>query len=66
MENYLKVGIKARLSDGKEIFKQLANTSDVIIESFRPGYLDELGLGYSALSQLNPKIICYLFEDVMF
>jgi crotonobetainyl-CoA:carnitine CoA-transferase CaiB-like acyl-CoA transferase len=43
--------------DGREIFKKLVKTADVVIESFRPGYLDNLGLGYSSLSQINPGII---------
>ncbi len=43
--------------DGQEIFKRLVRKSDFIIESFSPGYLDGLGLGYSALCQLNPRII---------
>jgi benzylsuccinate CoA-transferase BbsE subunit len=43
--------------DGKEIFKHLARTADFVIESFEPGYLDNLGLGYAALSKLNPRII---------
>lgn len=43
--------------DGQRIFKELVKTSDFIIESFAPGYLDKLGLGYSTLSQINPSII---------
>ena len=36
---------------------KLAKTADVVIESFAPGYLDGLGLGYAALSKINPGII---------
>ncbi len=43
--------------DGGKIFKQLAKSADFVIESFDPGYLDSLGLGYPTLSQINPKII---------
>lgn len=42
---------------GKEILKKLVNRSDVIIESFRPGYMDKIGLGYARLSEVNPRII---------
>ena len=42
---------------GQEIFKKLVKTADVVIESFAPGYLDKLGLGYSVLSKINPGII---------
>jgi benzylsuccinate CoA-transferase BbsE subunit len=42
---------------GKEILTRLIRLSDVVIESFTPGYLDRIGLGYSALKELNPGII---------
>jgi alpha-methylacyl-CoA racemase len=35
----------------------LANTADVVVEQFRPGVMDRLGLGYGAMSAVNPKII---------
>ena len=44
-------------ADGREIFKRLVRTADVVIESFKPGYLDGLGLGYQVLSSINPAVI---------
>jgi crotonobetainyl-CoA:carnitine CoA-transferase CaiB-like acyl-CoA transferase len=44
-------------SDGKEIFRKLVKTANFVIESFSPGYMDELGLGYAELNRINPKII---------
>ncbi len=44
-------------ADGQEIFKRLVKKSDFVIESFPPGYMDRLGLGYAALEQINPGII---------
>jgi len=44
-------------ADGQEIFKQLVRTADVVMESFEPGYMDCLGLGYADLSRINPRII---------
>ena len=41
----------------KEIFRKLVQTSDVVVENFRPGVMDRLGLGYKALSEINPKLI---------
>jgi crotonobetainyl-CoA:carnitine CoA-transferase CaiB-like acyl-CoA transferase len=38
-------------------FLRLVKTADFVLESFRPGYLDELGLGYKVLSELNPRVI---------
>ena len=43
--------------DGQDIFRKLVGKADFIIESFPPGYMDALGLGYSSLSHINPRII---------
>ena len=43
--------------DGQEILKRLVKNADILIESFPPGYMDKLGLGYSVLSQINRRII---------
>ena len=37
------------------IVKQLAAEVDVVMENFRPGVMDKLGIGYAALSAINPK-----------
>lgn len=42
---------------GQELFKKLVNKCDFVIESFKPGYLDSLGIGYKALAKINPRII---------
>jgi crotonobetainyl-CoA:carnitine CoA-transferase CaiB-like acyl-CoA transferase len=44
-------------ADGREIFKKLVKKADFVLESFDPGYIDRIGLGYSALSQINPGVI---------
>ena len=44
-------------ADGQEIFKKLVKGADFVIESFPPGYMDKLGLGYSALEKLNAGVI---------
>lgn len=43
--------------DGREIFRRLAASTDVLLENFRAGELDGLGLGFDALSQLNPRLV---------
>lgn len=43
--------------DGQEILKSLASKADFIIESFTPGYLDKMKLGYSDLKVINPHLI---------
>jgi len=42
---------------GRELVRQLADHCDVVIENFRPGVMDRLGLGYDVLRARNPKII---------
>ena len=42
---------------GKEIFRRLVKSSAVVVENFRPGVMDRLGLGYTALCEDNPKLI---------
>jgi crotonobetainyl-CoA:carnitine CoA-transferase CaiB-like acyl-CoA transferase len=42
---------------GKEIFKQLVRKADCVLESFPPGFLDDLELGYEDLCRLNPGLI---------
>jgi benzylsuccinate CoA-transferase BbsE subunit len=57
--NSSKRGITLNIEDpeGKEIFIKLAETTDVIIESFTPGHMDTLGIGYGVLSARNPRLI---------
>jgi len=43
--------------DGKEAFLTLATVADVVVESFRPGVVDRLGIGYGAVKGRNPGII---------
>lgn len=40
-----------------EIIRRLAASADVVAENFRPGVMDRLGIGYAALSQINPRLI---------
>ena len=44
-------------ADGKETFKKLVKTADVVVESFPPGYMENIGLGYSALDKIKPGLI---------
>jgi crotonobetainyl-CoA:carnitine CoA-transferase CaiB-like acyl-CoA transferase len=43
--------------EGQVLFKQLAQTAHLIIETFEPGYLDGLGLGYRTLQEQNPGLV---------
>ena len=42
---------------GREILRRLAAEADVLLEGFRPGYLDSIGCGYQDLQKLNPRLI---------
>ena len=44
-------------ADGRDAFLALADDADVVVESFRPGVVDRLGIGYGAVSARNPGII---------
>lgn len=43
--------------DGKKVFLELVKKADVVLENFRPGVMEKLGLGYDKLKEVNPKII---------
>ena len=42
---------------GLEAFLRLADTADVVVESFRPGVIDRLGIGFAALHERNPRLV---------
>ena len=42
---------------GKDLLRRLAAKSDILIENYRPGVMDKLGLGYEALCAINPRLI---------
>jgi crotonobetainyl-CoA:carnitine CoA-transferase CaiB-like acyl-CoA transferase len=55
--NKRSITLDIEKNDGKAIFEQLVKKADFVIESFPVGYLDRLGLGYSALEKINPGVI---------
>lgn len=57
--NTSKRGITLDLEheEGRDLFRRLVGTADVLIESMRPGYLDSLGVGYQALSAQKPDLV---------
>ncbi|MFQ5898366.1 MAG: CaiB/BaiF CoA transferase family protein [Candidatus Methylomirabilia bacterium] len=58
-ENHSKyhIGIDLHAEAGKELFRQLAARSDVMVENFRAGTLDRWGIGYRQLREVNPRLI---------
>jgi crotonobetainyl-CoA:carnitine CoA-transferase CaiB-like acyl-CoA transferase len=56
--NKRSVVLDLKASEGKEIFKRLAQTADVVIENLRPGTMKDLGLDYQGvLRGLNPRLV---------
>ena len=55
--NKRSIALDLKTDRGRDIFLDLARRSDVVIENLRPGTLDDLGIGYKVLSELNPRII---------
>jgi alpha-methylacyl-CoA racemase len=52
-----RIRIDLKAEQGVEAFLELARSADVVIESYRPGVVDRLGIGYPAVRQVNPRII---------
>jgi crotonobetainyl-CoA:carnitine CoA-transferase CaiB-like acyl-CoA transferase len=51
------VTINLKHADGKAIFEKLIARADVLVENFRPGVLERLGLDWPAMSKLNPRLV---------
>ncbi len=43
--------------EGQAVFKDLARSADVVVENFKPGLADRLGIGYAVLRELNPRLV---------
>ncbi|AIO66071.1 CaiB/BaiF CoA transferase family protein [Burkholderia oklahomensis] len=55
--NKKSVTINLKSDEGKEIVRRLAREADIVVENFRPGLLEKLGLGYDVLSAENPGLV---------
>jgi formyl-CoA transferase len=55
--NKLSATLNAREADGQALIKKLVEGADILLENFRPGTMERWGLGYEALSAINPKLI---------
>lgn len=51
------ITINLKSEGGKEIFRRLVKQANVVVENFRPGVMDRLGVGYEALKKINPKLV---------
>lgn len=55
--NKRSITIDLKQDAGKEVLRALVRQYDVLLEGFRPGVMDKLGLGYESLRELNPRLI---------
>ena len=60
--NKKSISLDLRNPEGQEIFKKLASISDIIVDVFRPGTMEQLGLGYEVLRDINERIIYCAFN----
>ena len=51
------VTLNLKAPEGKAIFKELVKKADIVVENYRPGVMDKLGLGYDVLKEINPRLI---------
>src|SRR5205085_1411669 len=55
--NKRSMTLNLKSAEGREIFLRMVEQADVVLESFRPGVLERLGLGYEQLKEVNPDLI---------
>ena len=51
------ITLDLKSAQGKELFRAMVTKADVVIENFSPGAMDRLGLGFDALSAVNPQLV---------
>ncbi|MCU0276446.1 MAG: CoA transferase [Acidobacteria bacterium] len=55
--NKKSLTLNLKFEEGKEIFRKLLKTTDVVVENFRPGVMAKLGFSYEKICEINPKVI---------
>jgi crotonobetainyl-CoA:carnitine CoA-transferase CaiB-like acyl-CoA transferase len=55
--NKKSVALDLRTEDGRQVLYDLVRVSDVVFDNFRPGVMEEMGCGYEAFKEINPRII---------
>src|SRR4030095_5157577 len=60
--NKRSITLDLKTEADREVLKKLVATADVFVENYRPGAFEALGLGYEALSKINPRLIYASFS----
>ena len=55
--NKKSIALNLRVEEGRQIFYRLAEKTDLIVEAFRPGVVNRLGIDYETIQKINPKVI---------
>ena len=55
--NKKSITLDLKQTEGREVFLKLASTADVVLEQFRPGVVERLGVGYGSVAAGNPRIV---------
>lgn len=55
--NKKSLTLNLKKKEAREIFKKLAAVSDVVVENFRPGVMERLGISFHLLSEINPRLV---------
>ena len=53
----LSITLNLKHPEGREVFFRLVSKADVVVENFRPGVMERLGLGFEKLKEINPSLI---------
>lgn len=55
--NKRSIVIDLKSEDGREVLRRLVAKADILVENFRAGVMERLGIGYEALSAINPRLV---------
>jgi len=62
--NKQSISLDLRSASGRELVKELVPSCDAVVENFRPGRMEEMGLGPEELAALNPGLVCVVLRAV--
>jgi len=55
--NKRSIALNLKDPEARDVFYRLAESADVVVEGFRPGVVDRLGVGYQKVAEINPRIV---------